>query len=370
MKVEIADSLGKLTKLEGAWNGLTAQCLSPSLYSSYDYNLIAWKHFSNEKDQLLILLLYDGAELKAIAPFCITRQKINGIPFRAIKFIAAWEGDKPSIIAPACEEAAWNVIYSFLSKEFLAWDLLNIAEQPHDSILYTHFAFLNDKSYFCQISHDSTSYYVDLTSEWEPYLEARSASVKKRLRKRSKMLNELPGGLSVETILEPERVTEALDRFAALEIMSWKGEVGVGIHKDEASRGFYEEFTRYSAEKKQAEIYFLKIADRDIASYINYLYGNVVYARHTAYDPNYSKFAPGIYLKSYILQSHFGTEFIEFDEMGMHPNKGEPLGKVEWASGTRETRQFIVLKKNIKLMPIILGKKVKSYIRKMSKSKN
>ena len=365
MKVRIVDTLRGLEELENSWNRLASRCASPSLYSSYDYNRIAWKHFSSLKDSLFVLTLYEGSELKAVAPLCISIQKIHHVPTRTIRFIADWEGDKPSITAAGCEEAAWDAIFIFLLKEFRHWEVLDLREQPRNSTFLSQCAFLNDRGFICEIAHDSTSYYVALAGSWESYLAAVDPKVKENWRNRGKKLRALPKGLSVETISQPEHMAEALRRFAALEKMSWKGGAGISIYRDAALRRFYEEITFFLAKKAQTRIFFLKTGDEDIAGSLRYLYRDVVYSRHIAYNPRYAKLSPGTYLRTYELQHFFGKGLREYDMMGMPPDAGIPQHKIDWATGTRETIRIYLFNNNLKMLPIKWGKKIKSQLRDM-----
>jgi CelD/BcsL family acetyltransferase involved in cellulose biosynthesis len=364
MIVRVSESANELAALGEAWHELADRCDALSLYSTYDYVRIAWKHFSTPRERLFVLSLYDGETLKAIAPFLITTRTLNRIPVRTIAFVAAWEGDRPSLVAPQCEPAAWDAVYSFLAARYRAWDVLDLVEQPRDSYQCTQVGFLKDRAFHCEQSHDSTNYYIDVSGSWDSYYGALSASVRKRHRKRTRQLEELPGGLSIETIVEPDRIAGALQRYADLERLGWKAAHGIGLHANGPLRRFTEEFTTWAAERGQAAIYFLRSGDKDIAAYVDYRHRDVVYARHTAYDPAFGKFAPGIHLKAEIVRSLFGAGLREFNELGMHPLEGPPMFKVEWASGTRETRQVLVVRKSPRTLPIVWARRIRGWIRR------
>jgi CelD/BcsL family acetyltransferase involved in cellulose biosynthesis len=362
MKVSIIDTEDGFEKLERPWNELAGRC-SSSLFSGYDYNRIAWKYFHGPADSLFILTMHDGSEVRAIAPFRISVKSMYGIPARTIEFIAAWEGDKPSITAPACEEAAWEAICAFLTGEFSRWDVFSVMEQPRGTGRTDRFSVFSEKGYFQQLAHDSSSYHIDLTSCWDSYLATVDGKVKRNWRSRSKKLEALPGGLSVETISEPGRMTEALDRFAALERMSWKGKAGIGVHSDPAHRRFYEELTRLLAGRGQAYLCFLREGEKDLAGMIVYQHCDVVYERHVAYNPEYAALSPGIYLKTSVLQHLCGKGFKSYDMMGMHPNQGVPLHKADWATGSLDTECIKVFRRNLRMLPVIWGKRVKERFR-------
>ena len=197
--IKLIDNIESFQKIEEEWNDLLSRCVHESIFSRYDYNYIAWKYFHKKNDSLFIILFYQDDILQAIAPFCITRQKIYGIPVRRIDYIAAWEGDKPSIVAPGNEEVIWDEISLFLKNDFHAWDVLNVMEQPSWSSVLTKSNFLYDKKFFYRIIHDSTSYFIDMNCTWDDYFSTLSSNVKKKWRRYSKKLRDDYGDFTLKS---------------------------------------------------------------------------------------------------------------------------------------------------------------------------
>ena len=237
-KIKIIDNIESLQIIEKEWNELFSKCADASIFSSYIYNYTAWKNLRDKNDHLFIILFYQNDTIQAIAPFCITRQKIHGIPVRRIDFIAVWEGDKPSIVAPDNEEVIWDEISLFLKNEFHAWDVLNVMEQPLGSFVLTKSNFLSDKKFFFQMIHDSTTYFIDINCKWDDYISIISKSQNRKLNKYIKRLKQEHGDFTFEIITDHERIDEAINRFVALEKSSWKGEQSIGVHQDSSTISF------------------------------------------------------------------------------------------------------------------------------------
>jgi CelD/BcsL family acetyltransferase involved in cellulose biosynthesis len=105
----------------------------------------------------------------------------------------------------------------------------------------------------------------------------------------------------------------------------------------------------------------------DIAGLFSYQFRDTIYTRHTAYNPAYAKLSPGIFLEVQQLQTLFGKGLKKYDMMGMHPTSEAPRDKVERATGTQETIQFLIIKNRLKLLPEIMWRKFKRRMTRATK---
>ncbi len=141
MNVTVVDNERELDGLEAAWDRL-AEKASASYFSSFYFVRTAWRHFHKPGDRLAVLVVADGATPVGIVPFFVTRTKKRGIPCRALRFINMWQGDRPEIIADGDYTKSWREIVTFLLREFSAWDVLELSEQPADGPLGAGWSFL------------------------------------------------------------------------------------------------------------------------------------------------------------------------------------------------------------------------------------
>ena len=142
MNIRLVDNEAEFDALEEEWNRL-ADRTSASIFSSFDYARLAWKHFHKLTDRLFILVFSDESSVVGIAPFCIIRSRKRGIPCRVVRFIAAWEGDRPRILAEAgSEPEIWGRLFRFLENDFTGWEILDLIEQSVDGLPGCGWTFL------------------------------------------------------------------------------------------------------------------------------------------------------------------------------------------------------------------------------------
>jgi CelD/BcsL family acetyltransferase involved in cellulose biosynthesis len=333
-----------------------------SIFSGYDYVHSAWSCFASSTDRLLILVSEREGRIVTIAPFYISRKRYHGIPCRYVRFISEWEGDRPGLLTTLPVEDSWREILRFFSEEFTGWEVLTLVEQPASGFGDEGWKILESRACHWEITPGSIGYHISLRGSWDDYLKGIKSKVKSNLRNRSRRFSDLAEGYSVERIVDPEKMREALERYIAIEQSGWKKEAGLGVAKDEKHRVFYERLLRLLAERGLCVLYFLKSGDKDVSSIINFQNDTTLYNRHTAYSPAFDMFSPGIILRTEILKEHFGGRFDEMDLLGMRDNEPGQLHKIDWATGKRETVTIIGYRIGIRILPILFGKKIKRFL--------
>ncbi len=87
--------------LEPIWNSLVAKSKHPSIYSSFEFLTLSWKHFHSKNSNIHIILIKDRLtqEIIGIAPFRIQAFTWFRVNFNACEYITTAEVDKPTIIS-------------------------------------------------------------------------------------------------------------------------------------------------------------------------------------------------------------------------------------------------------------------------------
>lgn len=363
MKIRVVETERDFDALEAPWERLCEKTPS-SFFSSFDYVRTAWKHFHKATDRLFLLVLSDGSSIEGIAPFYIRRCRTRGIPHRVIRFISTWEGDRPRILSSGNEASAWREILDFLEKAYHYWEILELAEQPVEGPDGKGWAILSRPGLSWERMPGGVDYYISLKGSWDQYLSGLSCNTRRNWRKQARRLSALPGGYAFERVTEPSKIHNALLRFVAIEQGGWKAEVKIGVGKDERHLAFYKDLLVHLCGKGQVEICFLKCNDADLAGLIAFAQRDVSYLRHTAYAPAYASYSPGILLHAEIIGGHFGGAFREVDLLAMREDGSSQKHKTAWATGRRETVQWIGYRLRSRILPLVLAKRLKSYFTK------
>jgi CelD/BcsL family acetyltransferase involved in cellulose biosynthesis len=365
MDIEVINTTARFESLKDEWTDLSSAIEGASFFVTYYYIKTAWDHFSGTSDKLLILLLKENNQVVSIVPLRLSIENYWSIPARVIRFIGEWEGDRPGILTLIDENRVWNEVFRFLNHDFKGWDSLNLVEQP----TYSPFFEIIRQSairHSIRTLKDSICFSSSLEGTWEDFFAARKSSVRRNWRNRNKRLQAHSALTSVEHFSEPDSIEEAIDRFVAIEKSSWKAEAEQGVSKDATHLDFNKALAIQLAKKGMILISFLKLGDQNIAGAILYKFKDTLYERHIAYDNAWKKYSPGIILKAELIHYGFENSFRQYDHLGMREGQlHRKKHSQEWSTKEEEMIKIIVIKKMSRMLPVVMGIGLRSYIKKL-----
>lgn len=357
--IRIVETLAELDALEAPWNRLAEKTPS-SFFSSFDYVRAAWVHFHNPGHRLFVLVRADGSSVTGLAPFYILRRRMWGIPYRMIRWIAAWEGDRPTLLAEGSRETLWVEVLRFLEEERPhRWEALELVEQPIEGPDGLGWSFLPRAGWHWEIERDAVDYCVSLAGSWDDYLKGLGANPRKQWRQKTRRLSTAEGGFALERVSGPDGIDEGFARYAAIERAGWKKGARLGAARDERCRAFYRDLLGRLAGKGQARLHFLTSGGRDLAGSISIAHADVTYHWHTAYLPSHATYSPGILLQAAMIQESFGESYREFDLLSLKEDGAPHRHKTEWATGRRETMRWVGYRLCPRLLLALLPKRLK-----------
>jgi len=365
LRIKLVDSEEEFLAMEVEWNALFDKSINSSIYSSYPFVHTAWKYFKNENDRLFILVVKRDATLIAIAPFRIARVKMGNLCFKwLIRFISEYgSGDKPSILSIEEPECIWEGIFQFLSEEFTQWDGIQLFEQPANSPVL-NLKFFSDRLYFASAVPQVSSFYLSIAGTWEEYLKTLGKDTRRKWKKSRKKLFDLPEEVYFQCIEDYENLPEALERYIDIEQSGWKINRDFSVGGNDINRGFYTELLKHLACKNMVSMYFLKSGTTDIAASIQYKQKSIVYGAHITYRLTYAQYSPGVILTMELLRKLFGTQFHEFDFLGLRNVKKFTLTK-NLSTGTRQTVRIEIYKKSVFIHLYMMGKRANKFLQKV-----
>lgn len=130
----------------------------------------------------------------------------------------------------------------------------------------------------------------------DAFLERTPAKKRKEYRRLRERLEAL-GEFRVQVLRASDDLREWLDAFIALEIRGWKGREGTALGSRPECRRFFEELACSAHERGQLMMVRMSLDGRPLAMLCDLLAPPGRYAFKTAYDEDYSRYAPGVLLE-------------------------------------------------------------------------
>jgi CelD/BcsL family acetyltransferase involved in cellulose biosynthesis len=139
-------------------------------------------------------------------------------------------------------------------------------------------------------------------SPWRPlspWDEGLTRKFKSNLRNRERRLQER-GEVTFEVARGSADQSRALETFYELEASGWKGEGGTAIASRAHVKAFYDRLVERAS--SQVWIPILSVAGRPAAAQLIRVQGRTMFMHKTAYDPEFSPFAPGQVLTARVIR--------------------------------------------------------------------
>lgn len=361
LEIEVINSEARLDELEHEYLAFQNRC-NASIYSSYVFVRTAWRHFHSDRDRLFIIFFRLANQVVAIAPFKIAIERFFFAPLRVMRFISQWgEGDGPSIITSIEQSLIWTQIEKFLSDTYKQWDLIVLPEQPVESPLHKGTIF-NSGTFRKRIGALGQSHYIALGDSWDAYLAARTSKARANWTRGRKKLFALDQPCSFECIVAPEQISAAIERYIALEQLSWKKGKDFSVGGNATQFEFYKDLLTRLATGRMAALYFIKYGTEDIAATIIYKYKRTIYAVQITHADKFHQLSPGLLLFVEVLRELFESDFSELDFLGFEPTTNRRHWKIDWASGSRQRVNVNVYRNGLRVYAHAIEKKISSLV--------
>ncbi|MGY0196271.1 GNAT family N-acetyltransferase [Leptothrix sp. BB-4] len=359
-EVSVLDRPEDLAALADEWQALEARVPDATLFDTHAFVASSWRHFATDADRLFIVVVRQAGRLVALAPLRIGRDVIHRIPARVLEWIAMWEGDRPGLLTTLPKAQAWALVGDELARQRSRWDLLRLREQPADLPLPKSLRRLVQS----QVVPDSEFHAIRLDLPFERYIESLPSGVRQNWRRRwRKLFEQAPVAVVDHVRPTADEVEATLDRFVAIERLSWKADAGIGIGRNERHRHFYADLLKRLG-PAQVSFYFLHHAGEDIGAKLILTHGEIAHSRHVTYAPAHAALSPGVTLQAEIVRELCGTGLREMDLSGMRASSGVTRHKTDWSTAQVPTWTHELQRRHGRLMPVVLARSVKHVLKK------
>lgn len=324
-------------KLKNEWNTLhTLSVQSDDLFLTHEWFDSWWQGFGEGKS-LFILLLKDGTELVAIAPFMKFNRKIMGVPIRVIGLMTNEHTTRADfIIKRNCFEMI-STVMAYLNQFRAEWDLIELNFLPSTSPTVKAITEQATKFGFEHVLKPlNRSPYIPINGNWDDFYMGLKGHFRRNLKNREKRLNKL-GSIKLERFTGNGSLELCLEEVFEVGSKSWKEQDGTAIASTQQSRRFYERLAQNTSERGWLNISLLRLNNKPIAFHYSLKYCNQLLLLKTEYDLEYKAYSPGHLIQKDVLKQCFLERLREFDFLGQ-----TMLWKRDWTHWERSHVQALI----------------------------
>lgn len=322
------------------WDELLLATPDHTVFQSYRYQHLWWRHFGGDAELRIIVIMRDG-KVRGIAPLQIQTAQRGARYFRQLGFIGSrWEVDRPTFFFPHDSTTLLRVLVRFLVQDADAWDFCDFHEQPIGSAsLQTLRTAFRAEGYLVGEMRDSDCAYLAIQGSWQEFLAAKSSLFRKNLKTAGRRLRAL-GDFQYRVYTAPSDVLEQLEQYRDIEARSWKSAEGVGVSRNDGYFEFYRELAALFSRHGDFVVRTLTVDGKAVAGTFGLRYDGVFYSLQIAHDKDVSRCSPGTYLEALEMEQCFDEGYREYEFLGGFLNN-----KSRWTSTFRHTTQLFVYRR-------------------------
>ncbi len=334
--------LCEFDNLKAVWDTLAEKQGAPMPFLCFDWFKMWLEHFLGN-NKLLVLLVYKGDQLVAVAPFFLLREKFKSISVKKIELIGNAYSPIRNFIFNGLntEEKRKCILYTFdyLFKELSGWDIIDLYPLlEDDQSLNILRNIVCEKGYQNCFETYAENWYMDgINYSSDEYLNKRKTSkqfiyIAKRRRKL-----ESSGRVEYRMVKSAEDIDRHMDDYYKVYERSWKKREGIGPT-------FHRDLARLAAAKGWLRLGFLYLNGAPVATHFCMVSTRVGYFLKVAYDEEYKEYGLGNVIHYETIKYMIDHDKIESIDLGA----GSEDYKKFWVSDRREMKKVLIFGNSLK----------------------
>lgn len=328
INVERLTTTEGFSAMRGEWNSLLAASPANTVFLRWEWLFEWWKAYVGPELSLSIMLVKKRGVLIGIGPFYIAGGAGKSVFSNACMMFL---GTKPGCVISEymdiiyresdCDEVI-RAIIAYTAERGLCSEMLlqNIPSDSRSLRALEKYAQANKLSYATVA--EKTSPYIKLPApcSYEEFLEARGASLRRKIKTEQRKLSRLPGVIYRKTD-NAQQLAEDYAELVRLHGERWKAREMSGAFSDPLFSAFHREVCGRMLDCGFLELGFISVSGRNIAAIYNLNYNGKVYFYQSGIDMDFNRsLSPGLLLHSFSIQGAIDAGATEYDFMIAGPD--------------------------------------------------
>ncbi len=305
MEVELREEAPYSGSLKEEWGKLlmASPFRNPFLTPTWNENWL--RHFGQSLEAKVLAFRDSNRNLVALGTFVGSQKEGKG--FSLLGSSDVWDY-RDLIIIPGWEEQVCRSLAGYFRES--PWEYLELKGISEFSPTARFFpVFMQSYGFAVEQEVEEIAVYLDLPSGWEIFLEGLNSKNRHELRRKVRRLEK-------ETNFEFSRADDPLG-------LSGKMEIFFDLHrksrKDKEEfmtpemKTYFAEIAARFQERGWLSLTFLKIEGREVAAFLSFEFSGTEYVYNSGYDPEFSRFSPGIVLAALCIRQAIEKRLMRFN---------------------------------------------------------
>lgn len=343
MRITEVDNYTDFISLKERWQDVLRRC-DRSIFSTWEWLSIWWKHFRRDK-RLLVLLAEDNGKILGIAPLMFSVHAMFGLRMGKIEFIGTPASDYSNFILVEKGEEVLNMFIDYLVNNLTEkWDYIELREIPETAESLIYLNGISGKSKLVQrrvlrAPRTNECPYLPLPKSFDVFLSRLNSKFRRDLRRYQRRLQE-KFKVNFEDFSKTESYKEGMEIMFDLHQRRWRGKGHRSIFCDQKVHDFHLDVARSFSERGWLSLSSLLADGEAVASLYGFRYRSKLYAYISGMNPAYHRYGVGNLLLRQVLENCIEEELTEFDFL-----RGNEPYKYRWNSLTRKNFEVVLIQR-------------------------
>lgn len=326
--------------LENDWSSLAERCDGISIFQTYEWQSIWWKHYGSGTPY--VLLAYADSQLVALLPLYRSSEEVPLTrPLRRIRPVGVGGDTSPDYLGPislseyARESAA--AFTAFLFEHHADWDVLELTDLFETSSLLAQVREARPPA-GCRtvLSPPNRIQFTELPRSWDDYLGSLTSHARYSVRNLRRKFLSLPSSRLFEWT-DADGLDSAIDRLIELHRQRWQRRAEHFSFSTSQYNDFHRELMHAFLERGWLRLYCMELAGELIGVFYGYSFRGTLYHFQGGFDPAHEKLRIGQCLMAFAIESAIAEGCTGLDML-----RGEYDYKKRWAPSVRQTFSYQV----------------------------
>jgi CelD/BcsL family acetyltransferase involved in cellulose biosynthesis len=320
MRLEVITDTAGLVRIGPAWQALAELCSTATVFQTYEWNAVWWRHFGRVVGRRLYLLVWreDGDEqIVGLAP--LMSGWWHGLPLRRFSFLGAGAADYHDILAlPGKEQAVADAFYAALRGK-----VLDISQLCEHGLLRAHLPPQAAASNVRDADQEACPY-LPLAEDWETVLRGFGKKTRSNIGYYERGIRKV-FEVEIGQVTEPDRLDEEMSRLFALHQRRWNQRWLPGVFGSRKVQAFHRDLARTLLDAGTLRLFTLKLDGETQAALYCFASGDRMCYYQAGFEPTYAKWSLGTVLTAHAIQTAVSEGRAVFDFL-----RGDEPYKAKW----------------------------------------
>lgn len=329
----------EMERLAPEWQSLADRCAYATVFQTYEWNAIWWRHYGRGFGRRLYLLtVREGVEGRLVGLAPLMASFWYGTPLRRLSFVGTGASDYLDLLAlPGYEQGVVDAFHEHL-RHVGGWQVADL-QQMRDGGLLRHYPPSSDSGLICRDVDGEPCPYLVLPADWETLARQLGKKTRANINYYERALRKVHD-VEFSVVSRPEALDGELARLFELHQRRWNKRWLPGVFGNGRVQKFHHDIAQALLERGWLRLFVLRLDGRTEASLYCFAFGDRLCYYQGGFEPDLAKWSLGTVLTAHAIQSAIRGGRAVFDFL-----RGDEPYKAKWTQTTRLNRRRLLTRR-------------------------